>query len=471
MKKIVLFLIGTIFSLYPVFLQAQTPLQKFLSADNLSSAGISVLVRDVESSETLAEHNSKTNRNPASLMKLLTTATAVEILTDTFRFGTQIEYDGVITEDSVLNGNIYITGGGDPTLESAYRKTSGNFYAKSVEAIRDAGIRKINGLVIGDASLFEEYGSPFQWLVEDIGSYYSPTPSALSIHDNLFHLTLRADASSVRLEKIQPPTGLLLPEMNFKAGKELSWKVSKSDFSWQPVFRGVIPVNKKVTIRTEIPEPALLAADSLSNLLRTAGIEVEASSTARVSAVSGREERTLLYTYYSEPLKDIIKETNHRSLNLYAENVFSYLALQKDSVATTQTAADVVSSYWKERGLPARKVFQADGSGLSMKNAVNADFFIQLLVYMKKRAKYRDSFFSSLPVAGENGTVAAFLSGTGLSGKAHVKSGSMERVQNYSGYIYYKNKWYVFCVMVNNYEGDRATVQKQIGTLLNGLFQ
>jgi D-alanyl-D-alanine carboxypeptidase/D-alanyl-D-alanine-endopeptidase (penicillin-binding protein 4) len=469
--KRTIFLIGIIFFPCLVFSQTQTPLQKFISADNLSSSGISVLVRNVENGENLVEHNSKTTRNPASLMKLLTTATAVEILTDTFRFQTRIEYDGIITEDSVLNGNIYVTGGGDPTLESTYRKTN-NFYVKSVEAIRNAGIREINGQVIGDASLFEEDGSPFQWLVEDIGSYYAPTPSALSAHDNIFHLTLRADASSVKLEKIQPPTNLLFPEMNFKTGKALSWRVSKSDFSWQPVFRGVMPANQRVTIRTEIPEPALLVADSLSNLLRTAGIQVGLpSTTARVCKVSGRGERTLLYAYYSEPLKDVIKETNQRSLNLYAENVFSYLALQKDSVATTQTAANVVSSYWKEKGLPAQRVFQADGSGLSMKNAVNADFLVQLLIYMKKKAKYQDSFFSSLPVAGVNGTVATFLSGTNLSGKVHVKSGSMERVQNYSGYVKYKDKWYAFCVMVNNFEGDRATVQKQIGALLNEVFQ
>ena len=453
-------------------LQAQTPLAKFLSAGNLSSAGISVLIRDVESGENLIEHHSNTNRNPASLVKLLTTATAVELLSDTFKFQTRIEYDGVIT-DSILNGNIYIKGGGDPTLESAYRQTPNNFYVESTKAILDAGIRKINGRVVGDASLFEEYGAPFQWLVEDIGSYYSPTPSALSAHDNIFYLTFLADASSVRLEKIQPPTRLLLPEINFKVGNELSWRVSKADFSWQPIFRGIVPANKKASIRTEIPEPALFVADSLYNLFRTIGIAVDsASTTTRMHNTSGRE-RTLLYTYYSEPLKNIIKETNYRSLNLYAENIFSYLALQNDSIttATTQAAAGVVSAFWNEKRLPAQRIFQSDGSGLSMKNAINAEFFVQLLIYMRKKGTYGDSFALSLPAAGVSGTVKNFLAGTSLAGKAYVKSGSMERVQNYGGYVFHKNRWYAFCVMVSNYEGDRATVQKQIGTLLNGVFQ
>jgi len=471
MKKNIFLFIAIFFPCW-VFSQTQTPLQKFLSADNLSSAGISVLIREVQSGEKLVEHNANINRNPASLTKLLTTATAVELLSDTFRFQTRIEYDGVITEDSVLNGNIYIVGGGDPTLESSYRVTPNNFYVKSAQIIQNAGIQRINGRVIGDAALFQEYGSPFQWLVEDIGSYYAPTPSALSAHDNLLLLTLQADTISVKLEKIQPSTNLLSPEMNFKVGgKEISWRVSKTDFSWQPVFRGTIPVNKQLKIRTEMPEPALFVADSLANLLRIIGISVDSSSTTVRMHGTSDSARVLLYTYYSDPLKSIIKSTNHRSINLYAENIFNYLALQKHSVATTETAANIVSAYWKEKGLPAKRIFQSDGSGLSMKNAINADFFVDLLIYMRKRAKYKDSFFASLPTAGVNGTVSSFLSGTNLSGKVYVKSGSMERVQNYSGYIQHKNKWYAFCVMINNYEGDRSTVQKQIGTLLNEVFE
>jgi D-alanyl-D-alanine carboxypeptidase/D-alanyl-D-alanine-endopeptidase (penicillin-binding protein 4) len=473
MKKIIVFLTGILLFPFGISSQQQTPLQQFVSNSNLISAGISVLVREIEGGKEVVEYQSKTDRMPASLMKLLTTATALELLTDTFRFQTRIEYDGFILEDSVLNGHIYVTGGGDPTLESSYRKTLGNFYAQSMGVIRNAGINRISGRVIGDASLFEESGSPFHWLVEDAGSYYSPTPSALSTHDNLFYLTLQAGVDSVRLAKVQPYTRLFSPEMNFKiGGKEMSWRVSKPDFSWRPVIRGTLPAGKQVTIRTEMPEPALFVADSLANLLRLSGIAVDSACTTVRACGSSRQDRKLLYVYSSEPLKSIVRETNHRSINLYAENIFNYLALQKDSVAaaTMQSAALAISRYWKEKGLPVRNVFQADGSGLSMKNAVNADFFVQLLVYMKKKGKYGDSFVASLPTAGVNGTVASFLAGTPLSGKVYAKSGSMERVQNYSGYIVHKNKWYAFCVIVNNFEGDRAVVKKQISTFLNAIF-
>ena len=469
-----LFLFGILFSTLTLSAQeGKNALQRFLSNNNLSSAGISVLVCEVENGTVIAEHQSKTNRSPASLVKLITTATAIEMLTENFRFQTRIEYDGAITADSVLEGNIYIVGGGDPTLESARRKNSDSFYSQSVKAIQKAGIRRISGRVIGDASLYDETGSPNQWLVEDVGSYYSPTPSALSIHDNMFFLTLKSDLVSVKLEKIQPFTPLLSPVLNFKiGGKEVSWRVSKSDFSWQPVLRGTMPADKQVTIRTEIPEPALFAADSLSRMLNLVGILTDSScTTVRMYPVPDGE-RQRIFTYYSEPLKNIIKETNHQSNNLYAENIFNYLSLlREENVATSKTSASVVSSFWKERGVASQKIFQADGSGLSMKNAINADFFVYLLRYMKNKGKYGEAFVASLPTAGVSGTVSSFMAGTPLSGKAFVKSGSMERVQNYSGYIQYNDKWYAFCIMVNNYEGDRATVRKQMSDLLNGLFE
>ena len=175
---------------------SQTALQTFVSSDNLSSAGIGLLIRDIESGIDILEYNSKTNYNPASLTKLLTTATALETLTDTFKFTTNVKSDGFISTDSVLNGNIYIIGGGDPSLESTYMSPN-NFYTNASNAIKKLGIKHIKGKVIGDASLFLEIGSPFQWLVDDVGSYYSPSPSALSAHDTTISLTFQSDLSSV----------------------------------------------------------------------------------------------------------------------------------------------------------------------------------------------------------------------------------------------------------------------------------
>jgi D-alanyl-D-alanine carboxypeptidase/D-alanyl-D-alanine-endopeptidase (penicillin-binding protein 4) len=465
-----LILLGLFIPAFFVLAQHEVFLDRFISSDNLSSAAVSILIKDIESGKDMVEYRSGINRNPASLIKLLTTATALEMLGDTFRFQTRIEYEGFIAQDSVLTGNIYIKGGGDPTLESSYRKSPNNFYIESVQAIQSYGIKTIKGFVIGDAALFEESGSPAQWLVEDIGSSYSPAPSALSIHDNILNVTLQSTYSSAEVVDIRPFTSRFKPEVHYREEKKnIVYNISKTDFAWEPLMRIKMPVNKKITIQTEMPEPALFAADSLAGLLRMVGIPVTASSTARIEGVSP-DVRTTIYTYYSEPLKDIVKETNYRSLNLCAENIFRYLALQKDTVATPDSASSVVSEYWQKAGLPVHRIFQSDGSGLSMKNAGNARFFVDLLVYMKNTAVYKDAFFESLPVAGRNGTIVSFLKDSGLAGKVYAKSGSMERVQNYAGYIHYKNKWYAFCIMVNNYEGDRQTVRKQISTFLNSIF-
>ena len=105
-----------------------------------------------------------------------------------------------------------------------------------------------------------------------------------------------------------------------------------------------------------------------------------------------------------------------------------------------------------------------------MKNAINSAFLVEILGYMHNKSKYGKVFYESLPVAGVSGTVKYLMGGTPLAGKVHAKSGSMERVQNYCGYIQEGNRWYAFSVMVNNFAGPRSTVKLEISRLLNGVM-
>ena len=105
--------------------------------------------------------------------------------------------------------------------------------------------------------------------------------------------------------------------------------------------------------------------------------------------------RLKLLDYYSPMLKDVILQTNYKSLNLYAENIFSYMSLSRDSIGSRRRSSEVVSSFWKEKGLASDKIFQVDGSGLSMKNAINASFLVDLLVYMKTQSRYSSTIVSN----------------------------------------------------------------------------
>ena len=471
MRKVILNLILSVTLCMSAMAQENKAIEEFVNSDNLIQAGIGFLVKDITNGRVVASYQEMTDRNPASVTKIITTAAAMEMLSDTFRFKTNIEYCGTIV-DSTLHGDLYIRGGGDPTLGSAYAPSAGDFYAEALLALQQKGIKRITGHVVGDASVFREDGAPFHWLVEDIGSSYSPTPSGLNIHDNLLGIVLSSDSCGVSYTSCTPSTGLLQPKIEMaQTGKEKAWRMTKTDFSWAPTFRGNLPVDTKQFLKTEMPEPALFLADSLRNLLISAGITVDSLATT-VKWYKRDSIRDTLFVHKSTTLKEIERVTNHKSNNLYAESIFLILSKQKDSLAPCVgwRSASVISKYWSGLGIETKRIFQVDGSGLSMKNALSPKFMVDVLSYMHNQSTYSKSFLQTLPTAGRNGTVAGFMKGTALEGKAFVKSGSMERVQNYAGYINANNKWYAFSIMVSNFTGQRKPMVQQIAKMINAVI-
>lgn len=441
---------------------------EFVNSDNLTQASVGFLVKDITNGKVVAHYQENTDRNPASVTKIITTASAMEMLTDTFRFKTNIEYCGTIS-DSILHGDLYIRGGGDPTLGSAHAPVTCDFFSEALIALQQKGIKQITGHIVGDATVFREDGAPFHWLVEDIGSSYSPTPSGLNIQDNLLGIVISSDSTGISCTNCTPFTSLMQPKIEMtQAPKEKSWRMTKTDFSWNPTLRGNLPMDSKQYIKTEMPEPALFLADSMRNMLLAAGIEValEATTTKWYKRDSIRDT---LFIHKSNTLKEIERVTNYKSNNLYAECIFLTLSKQQDTIdpCVGWRSANVISKYWTSKGLEANRIFQVDGSGLSMKNAISPKFMVDVLTYMHTSSKYQKQFLYTLPTAGRNGTVASFMKGTALDGKAFVKSGSMERVQNYAGYINANGKWYAFCIMVSNFTGVRKPLVKQIATLIN----
>ena len=113
MKKLLLIIL----SLISVIANAQDlhpAVKTFVDSPGLHNAGVGILIKDVETGETVAEYRRNTNLIPASITKLITTATALEVFSDTFKFETKVVMEGHLTKDSTLHGNIYVVGGGDP---------------------------------------------------------------------------------------------------------------------------------------------------------------------------------------------------------------------------------------------------------------------------------------------------------------------------------------------------------------------
>ena len=457
----------TALSFLTLSLFAGNPVDDFVNNKLLENANVSLLVKDLQSGQTLYQYRSQNSVTPASTMKLVTTATALELLGSDFRFETKLETDGTITKEGVLNGNLYIRGSGDPTLGSSKLGDAG-FLNQWVNAVKQAGINKINGQIIADASLYDDQGvNPF-WTWEDIGNYYAAGVYGISYLDNtckVYFRTGKAGTTAEILRTVPEIPGLTFDNhlLSSDIAFDSCYFYGAPHANLRRIF-GEIPANRsEFVVKADIPNPGLLLAQDFTKALTENQVAVLGTAT---DIVPQSKNTKLIYSHFSPTLSDIVTETNVKSNNIYAEHIFRYLALNAYPVASTVGALKVIKSFWKSKGLPVNQLFQYDGCGLSPMDAVSAEFFVDLLTYMKTKSVNQQAFFNSLPVSGEGGTLATFLRNTVLQGKVHAKSGTITRVKSYAGYIDLNGKTYVFALLVNNANGTSRVVTNKMEKLL-----
>ena len=450
----------------PILLFAAKPVEKFVQSPLLANANISLLVKDLKTNKTLCQYRPENLVTPASTMKLVTTATILELFGPDFRFETRLEVDGTISPDSTLKGNLYIVGGGDPTLGSE-KLGEKNFLHKWVQAIKQAGINKITGRILTDETIFETQVLNPKWTWEDIGNYYAPGIHGISYMDNTYRMVFRSGAigTTPDILRVEPEIAGLKMENHLQS---TSTDRDKAYFYGAPYaldrsVYGEIPAYKaEFTVKGDIPNPAQLLSLHLHNRLAESGIKINDSDT--VQSVSAN--RKLIYKYLSPALKDIITETNVKSNNHFAEYLFKYISIKNNSVGSTSQSLYFIHNYWKTLGLPMNQLYQYDGCGLTPADAVSANFFVDLLRYMKTKSSYSTEFYNSLPVSGGRGTLSDLLVNTKLEGKVHAKSGTIDNVKCYAGYIELKNKTLVFAIMVNYPNGTTHEVLKAMEKFL-----
>jgi D-alanyl-D-alanine carboxypeptidase/D-alanyl-D-alanine-endopeptidase (penicillin-binding protein 4) len=444
-------------------------LQQFLSSPIVAPANVGIIIQEAKTGKTVMEYRSDKCLIPASNMKLITTATALEMLGKDFRFETPLEYDGTIDSKGTLNGNIYIVGTGDPTTGSSVFN-DGQFIARWIEAVRKAGIKAIRGHIIADVSAFDKEVTPPDWTWQNMGNYFAAGDYGLSLFDNSYTLTFRTGKPGTRPEitGTYPPMYELTFINRMKAGPTGSddddGYLHGAPFSNERIITGTIPPNREsFSIKGDMPNPPLKLATYFTEQLNAAGINVSAKP---LDEAPGQASRTRFYTHLSPALSEIITETNYQSNNLYAEHLFKRLALISHSVATRSDAIETVKSFWNGKGVGTTGIFIEDGCGLSPVDGISPAFFAGLLRYMYTYSENKDVFINSLPVAGVSGTLKSLLADTPLAGKVRAKSGSIRRVLCYSGYIQNGKKEYVFSIMINNFSGSYKDMRKTIEPLL-----
>lgn len=466
-----------------------------LAADPvLSQAAFGICVRTGDG-RTLAEMNSAKMLVPASNMKLISTGTALYTLGPDYRFRTWIGHDGEII-DGVLYGNLYITGGGDPTLGSkdSIAVAVGKTFGEWEKLVRDAGIRHIKGHVVGDGSRFEGMAEEPTWLWNDIGTYYGAGATGLMFYENMQSFSVSAGAE-VGADVNISPSYPLTPWMEFRYSCTTGRKgtgdqlyMYTSDLAPVAEIRGTFAVDraaKRLDCANKFPE--YTCAWYFTDWLRSHGIECDGGAadyrlnTEWLTESGGATDINMLGYTASPSLERIVFETNHASNNLYAETLLRALGKELHESACYDSSYVAVSDAFKALGVDtSRGLHLQDGSGLSRQNYVSPDFFCRFLRAMMSADCY-GSYLRSLPSPGGNGTLLYNMKSQPetLKNRIKAKSGSMNGVRCYSGYILpaghkpadcltedMKARTVVFSIMVNNCTAPTWTLRPLLDRMM-----
>ncbi len=414
--------------------------------------------------------NENFNLAPASGLKVFTSSFALNSLGENYKFQTKVYHSGIIS-NGILDGDIYIKGSGDPTLGSSLVKGSSplNELMQSwCDAIKAAGIEKISGDIYGDDLLFENNLVPDYWPWTDIGNYYGAAPSALTINDNLYYLYFKPGKTGDAAEVLR--TEPIIPDFKFenfmKTGKEGSGDngyIFNAPNSYSAVLRGTIPAGiKEFSIKGSIPNPAWFAAYSLFTKLEQSGVSVSGAAKTLTSSVK-YDEKKLIASTYSPPLKEIVFIINKKSNNLYTELILKAAALKETGVAGTNEGIESIRKFLSSNGINTHGLDLYDGCGLSRTNTITAKMMADLLSFMTTTGVF-DSFYNSLAVAGvadDEGFFSSFGKGTAIAGNARIKSGLITGVRSHSGYVKdKKGRLISFSFIANNFPGSTSKINE-----------
>jgi serine-type D-Ala-D-Ala carboxypeptidase/endopeptidase (penicillin-binding protein 4) len=423
----------------------------------LKHASLSYCISDYSAGKQVpvADYNADMSLVPASVMKVLTTGAALEILGEGRSFRTSLQYDGTI-ENRILKGNLYIRGGGDPTFGAP------STFDRWARTVRDLGIDSISGSVIGDSRVFSRFSIPATWTWGELLLPYCAPASGLTYSGNVF----QGAGQKGKKGRYKPAPQDVQPEI---PGLEVENDITDAEGAPAETYLQGNPVALKMSIQGTVekgnpffpysgvvPDPALVAANDFTKKLVSLGIKVggpaanlENADSAVLSTV--QKERKEIAATFSPSVAALVTLTNIHSNNLFAEDLSKHVGLSIYKSGHSESGCRAVLNFWKSKGIDTEGMFLYDGCGVSRYDGVTSRQLADILYYMTQSPSFT-TFYNSLPLAGVSGTLAKYMKGTRAEGNLRAKTGSISRVKSYAGYVRtVSGKRFIFAILVNNF--------------------
>ncbi|HLA13034.1 MAG TPA: D-alanyl-D-alanine carboxypeptidase/D-alanyl-D-alanine-endopeptidase [Pyrinomonadaceae bacterium] len=454
--------------------ELQSRLIEVLRKPELSAAVIGLKVASLETGRVLFEENANKLLRPASNMKLYTVAAALDRLGPDFRFTTSMYSRSRPDAAGIVHGDLTIYGRGDPSI--AARFNSGDYFKGIDELatrIAAAGVKRVEGDLIGDETWFvgPQYGAGWEW--EDLQWWYGAEISALSVNDNALDLSVKPGprVGAPALITTGPPDPLLSIVNNVvtvPSGTRREVRIHRGLGAHVMEIAGAIPIEDRgYSASVGISHPGLLFIYLLRSSLAKRGVvitgrsrNIPASALGNSSAVAPATSLIELAAMQSAPFSLIAAQTLKPSQNLYTELILRTLGKVayeptgngSNSIRTSEAAGlEVLKAFLKRAGVDPASLVLSDGSGLSRNDMITPAATLELLTYMNRHT-HADVFRDALPVGGVDGTLRNRLKGTVAENNVRAKTGSLSSAASLSGYLTsVAGERLVFSVIVNNY--------------------
>ena len=452
----------------------QAEIDQILADSVLLRTRTGLKVVSLQSGETLYARDSRYLYNPASNMKLLTTAAALKRLGPDFRYQTTLWADSAAVQDSIISGDIYLKGSGDPDLlRDGLRRLTGQLKA--------LGIRRIAGDLRCDESYMDDLYWGSGWMWDDVSGWYWAPISALTVEDNCVTVTVTpGEAAGDPLEvSIDPPTAYMQIDNRGRTAAptdSASLKAYKVERVWRPVAKNVVAVEgglkvdaapRRYTI--DVVDAALYTGALMEELLREEGITIAGAVQRGIVPENAR----LLAEHRSPPLTEIVLNTNKISDNLSAELLLKTVgAAVKGAPGTAAKGISVIYQMLDELGVDSTGYRLADGSGVSRYDLITPDLVIELLKEMHRDFRVQAEYQASLPIAGLDGSLKYRMRDTAAANKLRAKTGTLSGVSALAGYTTTADgEQLAFSMVMEHFVGSSSAIRKiqdRIGAVISG---
>ncbi|PWR15256.1 D-alanyl-D-alanine carboxypeptidase/D-alanyl-D-alanine-endopeptidase [Micromonospora sicca] len=444
--------------------EAPTPAQTRLNAtidavladSRLAGAQAGVVVLDTTTGQTLYQRNGDRRLVPASNTKLLTSTAALELLGPGHRFTTDVAGTGV-RRAGLLAGNLYLRGGGDPTMLA-------EDYDALAAQVAAQGVRVVSGNLVADDTRYDRTRLGPDWTWDDESYYYAAQVSALTVAPDtdydagtvIVHATPSADAGAPPVVTMTPPNGYLRIDNRAEtvADGETTISFEREHGSNTIVVTGQIAVGEEPESDwMTVWEPTGYAADIFRAALLRNGVRVLGRT---VLGQATPEDAKPVARHDSMPLADLMVPFLKLSNNGHAEVLTKELGRVLSGSGTWSAGLAAISEYVGDSGVNTGTLRQRDGSGLSRRNLIPPAEFVALLAAVRAEPWF-DDWYAALPIAGNaerfvGGTLRTRMRGTAAANNVHAKTGSLTGASSLSGYVTDADGHLLaFSIVLNNY--------------------